>query len=79
VRLTIQPKAAYIFSLPYRNVKMTLIFSLATSCRLNSNFAFPSLASASCVHLSQEGLWWTGGSCSGEALLLGWKVKRETC
>jgi len=28
---------------------------------------------------SQWGLWWTEGSCSGEASLPGLPIKRETC
>jgi len=44
------------FSLLYHTVKMTLSFSLATSCRINSIFAFHNLfTSASCAHSSKRG------------------------
>jgi len=36
-------------------------------------------SSASCAHLSQEGLCWTEGSCSGEASLPGFPIKCQTC
>jgi len=43
---------------------MTLRLFLAKLCWPNPLFALSFLSSASCAHPSQEGFWWTEGSCS---------------
>jgi len=53
--------------------------SLATFCWPNPLFALSFLFSASCAHQSQERLWWTEGSCSGEASWPWLLIKHEAC
>jgi len=48
---------------------MTLKLFLATFCERNSLHIL--FSSASHAHLSQEGLWWTEGSCSGVSIITG--------
>jgi len=47
---------------------MTLSLSLAMFCRPNSSFAFDFLQHHVYTS-SQEGLWWTEGSCSGVSII----------
>jgi len=46
---------------------MTLSLSLATF--LSTKFFRIRFSSASRAHPSQEGLWWTEGSCSGVSII----------
>jgi len=46
---------------------MTVILSLATFCQPNSSFAFDFLQHN--VHIRQEELWQTEGSCSGVSFI----------
>ena len=60
-------RAVHIFSLPYRKVFYALRHSLAAFCRASSRFAFSSFWHNPSCDLrppSQDGLWWTEGSCS---------------
>jgi len=62
--------AAYIFFVTLSKCldDAQSVLGYISSTKLSFRILFP----------SQEGLWWTEGSCSGEASLPGLPIKRET-
>jgi len=66
----------YFFTLSKAIDHSQSFLSYVLSTKLSFHIPF---SSASRAHPSQEGLWWTEGSCSGEASLPGLPIKRETC
>ena len=77
IKSGLQSKAAYIY-LPYRKYRWRSVFPWLRFYSTKPSFhILPSAASR--AHSSQEGLWWTEGSCGGEALLPGLTIKRESC
>jgi len=67
-----QAQLIFFTSWPYRKYRWCSVFPWLQFFRPDSLFTFYSPQyHVHSAHLSQEGLWWTEGSCSGEASLLG--------